>query len=173
MRTSYSPSKSTRCSASMVLTSMRRMLCAFGSYIDLHRLRQRVRAHGARRNALRRGEYFSISTGEMLSTSAMLSKPSPESSVGKSCVARKSTASRSRIVLLYSLRFRRRAVTRPGSGLTFAIGFLKLACQIFQQAVDLGLRRPRHAFRRHLARADFLRRFSPTLPVVPPSSQPK
>ena len=50
----------------------------------------------------------------------MLSKPSPESSVGKFWSARKSTASRSRIVFVYSARFRRRAVTRPGSGLTSA-----------------------------------------------------
>ena len=60
--------------------------------------------------------YFSISTGETVSTSPMLSKPSPESSVGKFRSARNSTASRSRIVLVYSARFSRRAVTRPGSG---------------------------------------------------------
>jgi hypothetical protein len=60
--------------------------------------------------------YFSISTGDTVSTSPILSKPSPESSVGKFLSARNSTASRSRIVLVYSARLRRRAVTRPGSG---------------------------------------------------------
>ena len=60
--------------------------------------------------------YFSISTGESDSTSAMLSKPYPASSCGKSSAGRTSTPSSSLIVLLYSVRLRRRAVTRPGSG---------------------------------------------------------
>ncbi len=50
----------------------------------------------------------------------MLSKPSPESSVGKLRSARNSIASRSRIVFVYSARFSRRAVTRPGSGFMLA-----------------------------------------------------
>ncbi len=48
----------------------------------------------------------------------MLSKPLPRSSVGKLFSAWNSTARRSRMVLVYSLRLRRRAVTRPGSGFT-------------------------------------------------------
>ncbi len=60
--------------------------------------------------------YFSIRTGESDSTSAMLSKPYPASSCGKSSAGRMSTPSSSLMVLLYSVRFRRRAVTRPGSG---------------------------------------------------------
>ncbi len=63
--------------------------------------------------------YFSISRGEMVRTSPMLSKPWPESSVGKSRCAAKSTPNRSRMVFAYSARLRRLAVTRPGSGLTF------------------------------------------------------
>ena len=58
--------------------------------------------------------YFSISIGESDSTSPMLSKPYPESSTGNSSAGRSVTPSRSRIVLLYSARFKRRAVTRPG-----------------------------------------------------------
>ena len=60
--------------------------------------------------------YFSIRIGGSESTSPMLSKPYPESSAGKSAAGFRSTPSRSRMVLLYSARFRRRAVTRPGSG---------------------------------------------------------
>jgi len=61
--------------------------------------------------------YRSISTGDIVSTSPMLSKPWPMSSEGKSSVGSKSTPTRSRIVLRYSVRFNRRIVTRPGSGL--------------------------------------------------------
>ena len=61
--------------------------------------------------------YFSIKTGASESTSPILSKPQPTSSVGKSSAGRRSTPTRSQTVLLYSARFSRRAVTRPGSGL--------------------------------------------------------
>src|ERR1700733_6021118 len=54
--------------------------------------------------------YFSMSTGDTESTSAMLSKPYPESSTGKSAAGWKGVASRSRTVALYSYRFSRRAV---------------------------------------------------------------
>ena len=50
----------------------------------------------------------------------MLSNPSPESSVGKFLSARNSIASRSRIVFVYSALFKRRALTRPGSGFMLA-----------------------------------------------------
>ena len=81
--------------------------------LDLDRLGQRPGAIA--RSAIRPAadRYFSISTGETVRTSPMLSKPSPESSVGKFRSARKSTASRSRIVFVYSARFKRLAVTRP------------------------------------------------------------
>ncbi len=46
----------------------------------------------------------------------MLSKPYPMSSAGKSSAGLKSTPVRSLTVLAYSNLFRRRAVTRPGSG---------------------------------------------------------
>jgi hypothetical protein len=45
----------------------------------------------------------------------MLSNPSPTSSEGKSRARFKSRPVKSRIVLSYSARFRRRSVTRPGS----------------------------------------------------------
>ena len=57
-----------------------------------------------------------MSTGETESTSAMLSNPKPTSSLGKSSAGLKSTRSRSRTVLLYSVRLSRRTVVRPGSG---------------------------------------------------------
>ena len=46
-------------------------------------------------------------SGEVLSTSAMLSKPRPKSSAGKLSAGRCVVPSRSRTVLLYSVRFRR------------------------------------------------------------------
>ena len=51
----------------------------------------------------------------------MLSNPCPVSSGGNSAVVSYSTPSRSRIVLRYSTRLRRRTVTRPGSGSTGSI----------------------------------------------------
>ena len=82
----------------------------------------------------------------------MLSKPSPESSVGKFWSARKSTASRSRIVLVYSARFNRRAVTRPGSGFIAASARVNSFSSNVDQRLDLLVRRRhRRIVRRHLA----------------------
>ena len=58
--------------------------------------------------------YFSTSSGDIDNTSPMLSKPLPTSSDGKSSAGVKSMPTKSRTVLLYSARFRRRIVTRPG-----------------------------------------------------------
>ena len=53
-------------------------------------------------------------------TSAMRTEnPYAASSFGKLSAGRMSTPSNSRTVLLYSVLFNRRAVTRPGSGLAF------------------------------------------------------
>ena len=56
---------------------------------------------------------YGLSIGEMERTSAMLSKPKPTSSFGKSAVSNW-TRSRSYTVRRYSSRLSRRAVTRPG-----------------------------------------------------------
>ena len=127
----------TRCGASL------RSCCSRGRRMRLGLSRDiRLRAASASgsapmaRAAIRSAasRYFSISTGEMVSTSPMLSKPSPESSVGKSFSARKSTASRSRMVFEYSVRFSRRAVTRPGSGFTLRSAFSNSPCTNFIRA---------------------------------------
>ena len=78
----------------------------------------------------------------------MLSNPSPESSVGKFLSARNSMARRSRIVFVYSARFNRRAVTRPGSGFIGGVGAGELGLEELHQGVDLVRRaaaRPRAA----------------------------
>ena len=59
--------------------------------------------------------YFSMSSGDIESTSPMLSNPYPTSSEGKSSAGRMVTPSKSRTVLLYSSRFSLRRVTLPGS----------------------------------------------------------
>ena len=65
---------------------------------------------------------FSISIGEIDRTSPMLSKPYPWLSTGKSSAGRSDTPKKSRIVLLNSTRFNRRAVTRPGPELITGLG---------------------------------------------------
>ena len=60
--------------------------------------------------------YRSSSTGETPRTSAMLSKPYAESSGGSSEATSTSSASRSRIALAYSARFKRCSSGRPGLG---------------------------------------------------------
>ena len=115
----YSPSHSIRWLASMVERSMRRTvlsLVAYSASTGRAGSGSPPMARAAMRSAARR--YFSIRIGEIVRTSPRLSKPWPESSLGKSRSAWKSTASRSRIVFEYSLRLSRWAVTRPGSGLT-------------------------------------------------------
>ncbi len=57
--------------------------------------------------------YASINAGDIVSAPAMLSKPRVESSAGRNFVASTSSASRSRIALVYSVRLRR---CRPGAG---------------------------------------------------------
>src|SRR6185295_16002105 len=109
--------------------------------------------------------YRSIRTGDTVSTSPMLSKPSPESSVGKYFSARKDTPRRSRIVLLYSLRLSRWAVIRPGSEGT-ALSVLSNA--LWTNAVNAAMRsaggfgtwgggispaRTRRSIRSHVGRA--------------------
>ena len=83
----------------------------------------------------------------------MLSNPSPESSVGKFLSARNSMASRSRIVLVYSARFKRRAVTRPGSGFMLASARANSVSRNFTSVVDL-LVGPKHVLGRHLLRLE-------------------
>ena len=60
--------------------------------------------------------YRSRSPGDTVSTSAMLSKPWADSSAGSSAVPSISSASRSRMVLVYSNRLRRWMDIRPGFG---------------------------------------------------------
>src|SRR5690606_41095743 len=60
--------------------------------------------------------YCSSNDGEILSTSAMLSKPYASSSAGRNSAGSISSASRSRIALPYSVRFSRWTPTWPGSG---------------------------------------------------------
>ena len=98
--------------------------------------------------------YRSISTGDIVSTSPMLSKPWPMSSDGKSSVGSKSTPIRSRIVFRYSVRFSRRIVTRPGSGLASRAARSKDTSHGAQESLSLVRRRLRLAFRGHAARLD-------------------
>ena len=60
--------------------------------------------------------YRSISDGDTVRTSAMLSNPLLSSSGGRSAAASMSSARRSRIALAYSARFRRCMDVRPGRG---------------------------------------------------------
>ena len=88
--------------------------------------------------------YFSASKGDIDNTSAMLSKPYPLSSAGKSAAGLKSTPRRSRIVLLYSARFSRRIVTRPGSrgpvqSRNVTASFIKPVNSAFSASVGCGL----------------------------------
>src|SRR6266545_3656425 len=88
--------------------------------------------------------YFSISRGETDSTSPMLSNPYPASSRGNSSAGRSQTPNRSRTVLLYSTRFSRREVTRPGSTVSpdrpsdFSIHAVTAATSAFEGAGDPG-----------------------------------
>src|SRR5262245_35659738 len=59
--------------------------------------------------------YFSASTGDTVSVAALLSNPSRFSSVGKSRAGWLVSPSRSRMVLSYSVRVRRRMYDGPGS----------------------------------------------------------
>ena len=81
--------------------------------------------------------HFSNKSGGSDSTSPMLSKPSPTSSEGKFSDSRRSRPVKSRTVLSYSTRFRRRMVTRPGSR-TFR-GFERRAASIQSDSSDLSL----------------------------------
>ena len=64
-------------------------------------------AHGQRADALRRGEIALEQQRRGLQRVAMLSKPKSPPSLGSSSVTSTSSASRSRIALPYSVRFRR------------------------------------------------------------------
>src|SRR6185436_12174643 len=68
-----------------------------------------------------------MSAGDTPSTSAMLSKPSAESSGGSSAAASTSSASRSRIAFAYSARLSRWIAGRP------ALGCAKLAHHSFPE----------------------------------------
>ena len=111
-RTMYSPGKSTvlasmvlRSSGECVLASEVRLRAAWPNLGEITQRAMRLRP-----------TYNAPSTTATRSTSPILSKPSLESSAGKSFSARKWTPSRSRIVFVYSVRFSRCAVIRPGSG---------------------------------------------------------
>ena len=97
----------------------------------------------------------------MLSTSAILSKPSPRSSVGKSSSAWKSMPSKSWMELEYSVRFKRRAVTRPGSAATLASAFAYAELIYATSASESCLRWAGSAFGRHLAGLDLVYDFFP------------
>jgi hypothetical protein len=61
-----------------------------------------------------------MSDGSVPSTSAMLSKPYASLSFGSSALALTCNASKSRIALPYSVRFKRCSALRPGFGLAAA-----------------------------------------------------
>ena len=84
-RMMYSPSHSMRCVASTVLTSNRRIFIVrrlYSTSSGFFGSGSAPMALAAMRSAA--VMYFSMSTGEMVNTSAMLSNPSPESSTGNS-----------------------------------------------------------------------------------------
>lgn len=86
----------------------------------------------------------------------MLSKPQPESSCGKSSAEWKSTPSRSRTVLLYSARFRRRAVTTTGVGLQGCVGAVELMLKPVFHLPEICCGGARQAFGKHLTEVQFL-----------------
>ena len=77
--------------------------------------------HGFGDDCFRRLHVFSNNNGEVVSASAMVSKPYPVSSAGNSSSVRKSMPMRSRMVFWYSTRFIRCSVTAPAG-----IGILRI-----------------------------------------------
>ena len=67
------------------------------------------------------------------------------------------------MVLLYSARLSRRAVTRPGSGLTLPLGTFEFLVKPVGHRFDVGRLGRREAFRRHLAGPHLLDRLLPEL----------
>ena len=80
----------------------------------------------------------------------MLSNPSLESSEGRSVETSTLRASRSRIALAYSARFRRCNPTVPGFG-CWAAYLIQRTLDMAHECVNAGPLRPRHSSRRHHA----------------------
>jgi hypothetical protein len=89
--------------------------------------------------------YPSISAGEMVSTSAMLSKPWLMSSVGSSGATSTSTASRSRTEFAYSVRFNRCSAGLPGLGWSAAAWSIPFSRDVRKTFVAAALGRGRPA----------------------------
>ena len=95
----------------------------------------------------------------------MLSKPYPESSTGSHEPGFTSTASRSRIALLYSARFSRCTGARPGFGFAAAaLSSVRLE-ERRKGRSGRGLRTRAHVGRRHLARPHLQQNLFPNLAV--------
>ena len=91
--------------------------------------------------------------GDSVSASALLSKPYPATSAGSIDAASISSASRSRIALRYSARFRRGSAGRPGLGCASA-ALSSSVSRYVTRSVGHGLVRPRPSGRRHRAGAN-------------------
>ena len=137
--------------ASVVLKSTRRIFCLYWR-TALQRLGQDPRL--LREGSCRR-RIASISTGEIVSTSPMLSKPLPRSSVGV-LLGVEFDAEQILIMLIFC-QFSRRAVT-SGIRLEATVGLFELVLQVLDDGIHL--RRARHAFRGQLAGTDLRRMMS-------------
>ena len=94
----------------------------------------------------------------------MLSKPSFESSAGSSALTSTSSASRSRIALAYSVRFRRWSAGASGCA-PGGLARSSRASSAGGERVEHGALGPRHAARRHHARPDLADHLLPHLGV--------
>ena len=106
-----------------------------------------------------------MSAGETPSTSAMLSKPAAESSGGSSALTSTSSASRSRMALAYSARFRRCSAGAPGSRRRAAARSSAASSAAVNVCARRG-RRLRRAVRRHHAGAQLAHDLLPRLGVA-------
>ena len=104
----------------------------------------------------------------MASASAMLSKPSLESSAGSSVEASISSASRSRMALAYSVRFRRCSPVVPGLGLAAAARSSAVSSLVRRNASSVGAVGARHTGRRHHPGANLAHHLFPSSPHLLP-----